>query len=132
MNRRALSLLTLLLVLAAGTAVAAAATRLDVRITDSLLIQGSAPSAAWLGISLYPKGATQASQGQHMVRQLDQGEFKRTFGLNASLRGGTYEVALWREKIPAAKCTIRACQWCARNGFHMDGMLLYRTGRIGG
>lgn len=129
MNRRVMLSLAAFLILAAGAALAAA-TQLDVRVTDSLTIQGSAPSAAWLGISLYPKGATTASQGRHMVRQLDAGAFKRTFGLNADLRGGTYEVALWRDKIPAAKCTVRACQWCARNGFHMDGMVLYRTGKI--
>ncbi|MEW6282208.1 MAG: M23 family metallopeptidase, partial [Candidatus Eremiobacterota bacterium] len=133
-NRRYIMkrILIVVLLVAAVAAMAPAATALKLEVTavDVLNIQGSAPQGGcFLGISLYPPGKT---EGKHAVRKVDGGTFSSRQTIGSQFRGGTYEVALWQKRVPRNACTVQNCAWCRRNGFHMDGLLLYRTGQIGG
>lgn len=91
---------------------------------------GVAPSTgAWLGRSVYPYGIRdKCTQGYHEVVEV-QGNFSQRFTVPiAKVRGGSYEVVLWSNRIPASQCKIAGDPWCKRNGFHLDGLLVYRGG----
>lgn len=95
-----------------------------------IVASGIAPSSgAWLGRSVYPYGIRdKCTQGYHEVVQV-QGTFSQRFTVPMSkVRGGSYEVALWSNRIAASQCKIANDPWCKRNGFHLDGLLVYRGG----
>ena len=96
-----------------------------------LEITGESPRHAYVGVSMYPVNAQDAvHDGRHLVRSVRTGPFRETFSTSA-FHGGTYEVALWGRKVLKKDCHIEGCQFCARYGYHMDDMLLYRSGKIG-
>lgn len=95
-----------------------------------IVATGVAPAAgAWLGRSAYPYGIRdKCTQGVHEVVHV-QGPFSQRFTLPINkVRGGSYEVALWSNRVAAAQCKIASDPWCKRNGFHLDGLLVYRGG----
>jgi hypothetical protein len=103
-----------------------------VRAGDQYIITaaGTAPAAgAWLGRSLYAYGITnKASQGSHEVVRVAS-SFLRSWRVPVAwVRNGSYEVALWATKVPASQCTIPNDPWCKRNGFHLAGLLAWRSG----
>lgn len=90
----------------------------------------SATGPAYIGCSFYPRNVRNAAtEGRHVVEQVNT-TFGRVFKVPRNLEGGTFEVALWRSKIPTAQCKIPGDPWCKRNGFHMEGMLSYRSGQL--
>ncbi|MGE0494566.1 MAG: urea transporter [Vulcanimicrobiota bacterium] len=96
-----------------------------------LEITGQTPRRAYVGVSMYPVNARDAVRdGRHLVRSLKSGSFRETFSTSA-YHGGTYEVALWGRKVLKKDCQLEGCQFCPRYGYHMDDMLLYRSGEIG-
>lgn len=95
-----------------------------------LLVSGVAPSqGAYLGRSIYPYGITdKCTQGFHTAVFV-RGSFVQRFAFPISrARGGSFEVALWSKRIEPSQCTLKSDPWCKRNGFHLEGMLVYRGG----
>lgn len=88
---------------------------------------------AWLGISFYPKSAKDyVKEAEHKIEPLKEGDFYKAPFIDSRFIGGTYEVALWSKKVERKDCTIQGCQWCKKNGFHMEGRLDYKWGSIVG
>jgi hypothetical protein len=83
----------------------------------------------WLGVSLYTKGFSDPlKEGEHFQIELNSDRNDKSVNVGQKFLGGSFEAALWGKKVPRADCTIPNCYWCARNGFHLDEMLLYKSG----
>lgn len=84
----------------------------------------------WLGCSMYPRGVRNAViQGNHNGVLVSSG-FSHSWVVPAGFEGGTYEVALWADRVLRKDCKLRFDPWCARNGYHMTGLLQYRGGKL--
>lgn len=110
--------------------------RVNVHVTrqgsDVLVsVQGTGPAGgAWVGCSLYPKGVRDLiNQGSHTAAHVAS-TFSQAWKVPAGFEGGTYEVVLWTRRVPKSQCKLHNDPWCRRNGFHMEGMLVYRTGYL--
>lgn len=85
----------------------------------------------WLGISLYPKEyADPFKEGEHFQVELNSDRSGRTVKLGKKYFGGYFEAAIWGKKVMRGDCTIPDCYWCAKNGFHLDELLFYKTGPL--
>jgi len=120
---------------AAAPTQTAGATRVEVRVVRQngaliLSVMGSAPAGAFIGCSMYPRGARSATtDGTHMVEAINT-SFGKAWKVPDAMVGGSFEIAVWASKVPKAQCRIPNDPWCKRNGFHMEGMLAYRKGQL--
>ena len=84
----------------------------------------------WLGCSMYPRGVRNAvTQGSHNG-VLVSSRFTHSWVVPAGFEGGTYEIALWADRVLRKDCRLASDPWCGRNGYHMTGLLQYRGGRL--
>jgi hypothetical protein len=83
----------------------------------------------WLGVSLYPRTfADPLKEGEHIQIELNGERANKTVKVGPKFSGGSFEAAIWGKKILKADCAIPECYWCSKNGFHLDDMLLYKSG----
>ena len=120
--------LALLLVAGAGAASKETITSKSESAT-SVTVVGSTERGGWLGLSAYPAGGT--GKSYHTVIFVRQGSWQERLSLGSSFAGGTYEVALWEQKVPRSSCRTAGCKWCPVNGYHMDGLRSYSYGKVG-
>ena len=89
----------------------------------------SARKKVWLGVSLYPKTVTDAlKDGEHQQIELTGETPNRVVKVGKKFVGGSFEAALYGKKVLRTECTIEDCYWCAKNGFHLDELLVYKAG----
>lgn len=97
---------------------------------EKVAVQGRVEKSAWLGVSFYPYGTQNVLQeGLHQVMQVPAGRFEHGFQVADRMRGGSVEVALWEKKVPAAQCS-GPCEWCQKNGYHLENQILYVYGSL--
>jgi len=98
----------------------------------NILISGySHLDIAWLGISLYPYGTLDVQAGgRHSHIELENGHLSHEIQVDQPLLGGSFEVALWSEKVDKVDCTLDYCYWCKVNGFHFSELLVYKSGLL--
>ena len=100
------------------------------RQPEQVVVQGRVDKPAWLGISFYPYGTQNVLQdGTHQVLQIPVGRFEHTFQVADRFVGGGVEAALWEKKVPAAQCS-GPCEWCKKNGYHLENQILYDYGSL--
>lgn len=86
----------------------------------------------WLGVSAYAMKFTDPiAEGLHQQMELNGDRNGKTVTLGERFRSGSFEVAVWGKKVPKSECKIPDCKWCARKGFHLDDLLLYKSGVLG-
>jgi hypothetical protein len=97
-----------------------------------ILISGEVKSdTEYLGISLYPYNTIDIYMGgRHTQETLPKGEFSRVIQIDQPLLGGSFEVALWKNKVDKIDCTLDYCHWCKVNGFHFDELISYKSGLL--
>ncbi|MDP2360577.1 MAG: hypothetical protein Q8O14_07475 [bacterium] len=126
-------LLGLLLVVQAATAQELGMTlKLDAKgqKPEKVFVSGRTDKAAWLGISFYPYGTQNVlADGSHQVLQVPAGRFEHAFQVADRLTGGGVEVALWEKRVAAAQCA-GPCEWCHKNGYHLENQMLYLYGSL--
>ncbi len=136
-------LLTACLLIFAVTAIPAFATDDDALIVEVVVdpshgwpvrlhISGDCPqNTAWVGISMYPYAFIDPIlDGDHSVEEVSEGPFEINISLDNRFLGGSFEVALWGTKVDKVDCTIDDCYWCEVNGFHLDDLLVYKSGLL--
>jgi hypothetical protein len=129
------ALLTACTLLLAGGAVAqelGVVVKLDAKgkAPEKVVVQGRVEKSAWLGVSFYPYGTQNVLlEGLHQVLQVPAGRFEHGFQVADRMRGGSVEVALWEKKVPAAQCP-GPCEWCQKNGYHLENQILYVYGSL--
>jgi hypothetical protein len=97
---------------------------------EKVMVQGRVDRTVWLGVSFYPYGTKNVLlEGTHQVIQVPAGRFEHGFQVADRLLGGGVEVALWEKKVPAAQCS-GPCEWCQRNGYHLENQILYIYGSL--
>jgi len=100
------------------------------RQPEQVAAQGRVDKPAWLGVSFYPYGTQNVLQdGTHQVLQVPVGRFEHSFQVADRFVGGGVEAALWEKKVPAAQCT-GPCEWCKKNGYHLENQILYTYGSL--
>lgn len=96
-----------------------------------LVVYGETKQKLYMGISYYPYNTKDVvNQGTHKLYQLGVGEFINSFKIDKKFLGGSFEVALWQKKVLRKFCKIKNCKWCKRNGYHMEGLIAYKSGYI--
>ncbi|MBI5367124.1 MAG: hypothetical protein HZA54_08815 [Planctomycetes bacterium] len=97
-----------------------------------LVVEGAAPFDGWLGRSLYPKDPAAAASGaDHRLTAVGRGAIRSTWPIPESCAEGSFEVALWTKRVDKSKCTVKGCAACAARGYHLEGLVAYRSGRLG-
>jgi hypothetical protein len=100
------------------------------RHPDKVIVAGRVERAGWLGVSFYPYGTQNVLQeGAHQVLQVPVGRFEHGFQVADRMLGGGVEVALWEKKVMAAQCA-GPCEWCKKNGYHLENQLIYVYGSL--
>ena len=128
LRERALTGLLALTMAGAATAVSQEFITSKSESPTSVTVTGSTERPGWLGLTAYPAGSGKAYSTVVYVRQ---GQLMERLALAGSFRGGTYEVALWDRKVPKSSCHTKGCKWCPINGYHMDGLRAYSSGKVG-
>ncbi|KPL07447.1 hypothetical protein AMJ86_04490 [bacterium SM23_57] len=86
---------------------------------------------AWLGMSLYRYAVTDpVSGGRHSFMELKRGTFRHEIQVDDELLGGSFEFAIWGKKVDKLDCTLDYCYWCKKYGFHLDELLVYKSGLL--
>ncbi len=99
--------------------------------TKILLNGYSNEEAAWLGISLYPYGTQDYyTGGRHSHVTLKKGQFSHEISVDQSLLSGSFEFAVWGNKVDKVDCTLDYCYWCKANGFHFENLVVYKSGLL--
>jgi hypothetical protein len=94
------------------------------------LVMGADCSAtAWIGYSIYPGTSVTGVSARHQAVEWRKGAATEE-ALGEKFCGGSYEVALWKEKVPLEKCRLNSCASCKEKGFHMAGLIACRSGYI--
>ncbi|MBI3194760.1 MAG: hypothetical protein HYZ34_09900, partial [Ignavibacteriae bacterium] len=89
----------------------------------------SSKKKVWLGVSLYPATVKEAlKDGDHQQLELNGETSDKVIKVGKKYSGGSFEAALWGKKVYKNECTIEDCYWCTKNGFHLDELLLYKSG----
>ena len=91
---------------------------------DQLTVSGRAQRGMLLGVSFY----TSSGQARHALYPLGDGLFRRRLVVGARFREGSYQLALWRAKVPASQCQVPQCAYCPVYGYHLDGKLAGTSG----
>lgn len=100
------------------------------RKVEKVMVTGRVERTAWLGVSFYPYGTQNVLlDGTHQVLQLPVGRFEHGFQVADRLTGGGVEAAIWEKKVPAAQCA-GPCEWCKKNGYHLENQVLYQYGSL--
>ncbi len=95
-----------------------------------LVVEGQVVKAAWLGVSFYPYGTQNVlADGTHQVLQIPVGRFEHSFTIADRLLGGGVEAALWEKKVASSNCA-GPCEWCKKNGYHLENQILYVYGSL--
>lgn len=95
----------------------------------SVTVTGNTERTGWLGLSAYP--VKTSGKAYHTVIFVPKGSWQERLALAGSFAGGTYEVALWEQKVLRSRCRTAGCKWCPVNGYHMDGLRSYSSGKVG-
>lgn len=97
-----------------------------------ILVSGTvSPDIAWLGQSFYSYGVTDPiKQGKHTITELKKGAFNRELLVDPKALDGSFEVALWGKKVLKEACRNKDCYWCKTNGFHLEDLLVYKSGLL--
>ncbi len=91
----------------------------------------TAQEPVWLGISMYPYGTIDYNTyGNHEQLHLAKGSFSKVINVEQSMLGGSFEAALWGKKVDKIDCVLDYCHWCKTNGFHLDDLLVYKSGLL--
>jgi hypothetical protein len=86
---------------------------------------------AWLGMSLYPYGVVDpVTGGRHSFLELKKGDFRHEIQVDMDLLGGSFEFAIWGKKVEKIDCTLDHCYWCKKYGFHLENILIYKSGLL--
>lgn len=96
--------------------------------TSQLRVSVKAGKGMWLGVSLLSPDGKSARMDR--VFPLSSGNFRKRIKVARKLRGGTYELALWRSLVQAVDCTKQGCQYCPIYGQHLESQVAYRSGRL--
>lgn len=131
----------LLLLFLVGTLCAAPAgadNGLDASITQAgmrgprLQVWGTADQCMYLEFVFAPAGvdAPDAPILDRGVTTVGPGSFSFLWTPPPQTRGGTWEVSLWMKKVPREECPGGGCATCRRDGYHLEGLVLSRTGAI--
>ncbi len=92
---------------------------------------GGVDSDCLLGISVYPKECVDLlKDGKHEVKTVQKGKFSTKATLGEPYAGGWFETALWERKVKALDCKTKQCFACKNSGYHLEGMLAYRSDAI--
>ena len=73
-------------------------------------VGGQIDREGWLGFSVYSSDSKIAPY-QHL-RKVRPGSLKEALYLEPSYAGGSYEVAIWDQKVSRSQCKVRDCKWC--------------------
>lgn len=97
-----------------------------------VLITGKADQdVAWLGISLYPYGVTDAiTGGTHSFVEVKKGEFSQEILIPTEFLGGSFEVGLWRTKVDKVDSNDEYNYWDKMFGFHVEDLVVYKSGLL--
>jgi hypothetical protein len=99
----------------------------------SIIVEGYTNSGSlWLGCTIRPD-AKAMEEDRKPIKV--KGQFKESFTGKSGVFGEIpFAVALWRNKINKSQCSEinrdNACNYCQRNGFHMEGRVDYQAGII--
>jgi len=87
-----------------------------------------ADKGLYLGVSLYPpKVVNTLDEGRHFSFPVKQGIFTKDFEIDAGFEGGTFEAALWTNKIEKENCPPDD-PVCQKLGYKHTGMASYIWG----
>jgi hypothetical protein len=82
----------------------------------------------WLGVSLYPPGQEGNNQAaRHLAFPVKQGRWIKEIGVEPHYRNGTFEIAIWGQRIPRERCAEDDL-FCQEQGFRLEGMYSYVWG----
>ncbi|NQU68255.1 MAG: hypothetical protein HQ510_09965 [Candidatus Marinimicrobia bacterium] len=86
---------------------------------------------AWLGISFYPYNTQNPeTDGTHQIIQITDHSISKEIDVDQIFLDGSFEIALWEKRVDKVDCTLDYCFWCKANGFHLDGLLVYKSGLL--
>lgn len=86
--------------------------------------------AAWLGCSFYPaRYSDKARDGYHEIYQVSN-SFQKNWELPERFYEGSFEIALWGEKVMKSKCNKVDCFLCNKFGYHLENMLDLCSGTL--
>ncbi len=84
--------------------------------------------ALFLGVSLYPPSVVNTlDQGKHFSFPVRQGVFSKEFEIDQDFEGGSFEAALWRNKLRKNDCPPDDVI-CQKLGYKHTGMVGYIWG----
>jgi len=82
----------------------------------------------FLGVSLYPPNVVNTlEQGKHFSFPVKQGLFRKEFEVDRDFEGGTFEAALWKNKLSGENCQPDDAV-CNKLGYKHTGMASYIWG----
>ncbi|MHC9543561.1 MAG: hypothetical protein AB9903_28965 [Vulcanimicrobiota bacterium] len=85
---------------------------------------------AYLGCSFYPsKYTSKMKEGSHEIVQVSN-SFTKTWEIPEKFNQGSFEIALWRNKVMKSRCGSNDCFLCRRFGYHLDTMLDFCSGTL--
>ena len=105
-------------------------TQLKVRNPNATVTGITRNGNLWLAYTVYWNDGT---EGDYEPIRVGTGKFTKTISWSAMHPEGLHEVivCLWRHKVSSSRCAKdngEACQYCKKNGFHMEGRMDRQTG----
>ncbi|MGV8123854.1 MAG: hypothetical protein AB2L14_29240 [Candidatus Xenobiia bacterium LiM19] len=86
--------------------------------------------AAWLGCSFYPaRYSDRLRDGYHEIYQVSN-SFQKNWELPERFYEGSFEIALWGDKVMKNKCNKVDCFLCNKFGYHLENTLDFCSGTI--
>jgi len=86
--------------------------------------------AVWLGCSFYPaRYSDKLRDGYHEIYQVS-GTFQKNWELPEKFYEGSFEMALWGDKVMKNRCNRVDCFLCNKFGYHLENMLDFCSGTI--
>jgi len=85
---------------------------------------------AYLGCSFYPsKYSNKLKEGYHDIVQVSN-SFTRSWEIPEKFYEGSFEIAIWGDKVLKARCGRKDCFLCGKFGFHLEKMLDFCSGTL--
>gem|GEM_PF-361274 len=85
---------------------------------------------AYLGCSFYPaRYYDKLKDGYHEIYQVSN-SFQKNWELPEKFYEGSFEIALWGDKVMKNKCNKVDCFLCNKFGYHLENMLDYCSGTL--